>query len=643
MKACCHSEDLNAPPSPFTTLKWLFPGTAFVVGAYLIDWLYPANPAAADLSAALGAILLALPIFAAAIKDILKGFLGMGELVALAVLAAMALGDFRTAGVVAFFMLIALVIETKTAQGAHAAIEGLIKLTPTTARRLLPDGSEETLPASRLAPGDRLRIRPGEAVPADGRILLGQTTLNEASITGESLPRDKASGDDVFAGTHNLTGAIEIEVTRVGQETALGRVRELILAAEQTKLPITRIIDQYMRYYTPVILMIGAVVWFFTDDWNRVIALLVMACPCALILATPTAMVAALSAAARHGILVKNVADLEGASRINAAVFDKTGTLTEGLLGVSRLAPLHGISPSELLHAAASAERFSQHPVAVALRSLAHDTGLELHDPDDMRETSGLGVSARLHGHSILCGRAAWLRQQGIHDPALDHAETTESLGYSTLFIARDQTFIGWIGLEDQIRPEAKAVLQDLKTLDVNHLAIVSGDRRSVTQTVAERIGCPDYAAEYLPGQKVDFIRDIKARGYRVAFIGDGVNDAPALAASDTGIAMGAAGNDIAIHSATIALMNNDLHRIPFLIRLSRAARATVYQNLGVGLVFIIGGITLSGANMLTPIIAAIVHNAGSLIVAFNSARLIRTGESDADPTSLLPAAQVPT
>jgi len=612
--ACC---DHEVAPRLFL---WICIGTAFVVNAYLADWLYKLNAPVGDVSAAIGAIILMLPILRTALRDLRRGEVRMNELVAIAVLAAFVQGDFRTAGVVAFFMLISVVIETRSAEGAHAAIESLIRLTPTNACRLTKTG-EEIVPADQLHAGDRVRILPGDNVPADGKILTGKTTLNEATITGESLPRDKGPQDEVFAGTQNLTGAIEIVVTRVGADTTIGMARELILAAEQTRLPMMRIIDRYIGYYTPAVLMIAGLVWFFTGDWNRVIALLVTACPCALILATPSAMVAALSAAARLGILVKDVADLEAAARLTAFVFDKTGTLTTGQLGVTRLAPATGVQPSELLLAAGSAERFSKHPAALALVALAKEANLTLVEPQDFREEPGQGVVATVSGAKVVSGRATWLQANGITVAEVD----TE--GLSVIFVAQNGRYLGWVGLQDQVRPEAAAALKELGELNIKRLAMVTGDRASVATRVAGEIGCTEFMAECLPQQKVEFVNAVKAAGYHVAVVGDGVNDAPALAAGDTGIAMGAAGSDVAIHSATIALMSNDLRRLPFLVRLSRGARSVIYQNLGVGGLFIVVGLTLSGLGLLNPIVAAMLHNVGSLIVVFNSARLIRAGE----------------
>ena len=607
-------------------LLWVLIGTAFVIGGYLASWVYPENPLAGDLSAAVGAVMLALPILVTAVRDLLEGHVHMDELVAIAVLAALAQGDFRTAGVIAFFMLISVVIETRTAEGAHAAIESLIRLTPTMARRLVGD-REESIPAAELRPGDRIRLLPGENVPADGRILEGRTTLNEATITGESMPAEKGAGEEVFAGTQNLTGAVTVEVTRAGEDTTIGKVRDLILAAERTRLPISRMIDRYVGYYTPIVLSIAAFVWFFTDDWSRVVAVLVVSCPCAIILATPTAMVAALSAAARLGILIKDVADLEAFSRVDAVIFDKTGTLTTGRLGVVRLAPSGGLPPEELLAAAAAAERFSNHPAAKAIVGLAEETGVPRVEPTDAREEPGRGVIATVHGETVVSGRADWLRSNGIADADLDRADARDTADYSVIFVARGGRYLGWIGLQDQARPEAAAALRRLRESGVRRIAMVTGDREAAAARVAREIECPEFQAGCLPARKVDFVAQVRRDRYRVAFVGDGVNDAPALAAADTGIAMGAAGSDVAIHSAKIALMNNDLRRLPFLARLSRRTRAIVLQNLGIGMTFIVGGLLLSGAGRLNPIVAAILHNLGSLIVVFNSGRLIRDGE----------------
>ena len=607
-------------------------GVICVANSFLVEGIFEKGSMVAGLSAMLGAIILGWPIVVTALKDITRGILSINELVAIAVLAAFAsgeskIGGYQTAGIIAFFMLLGELIETRTAAGARASIESLIKLTPTKARRITPQGDEEEVAAKDLAVGDVIRIRPGDNVAADGTILSGQGSFNQANITGESLPVDKKPGDEVFAGTQNLTGVLEVRVTRAGEDTTLGRVRELILAAEKTRLPIMRIIDQYMVYYTPLVLVLGAMVWAFTKDIDRVITVLVIGCPCAFILASPTAMVAALSAAARLGILIKNVGDIELAARINAFVFDKTGTLTTGKLAVSRLAPLGETKPAELLRVAATAEKYSNHPTAKALAQLAAEAGVPLGEPEDFAEAAGRGIKAKVDEAQIIIGRAQWLKDNGIKDDLVKSVDLNETEGFSLVFVARNGQCIGWIGLQDQTRPEAREALAALKQNQVRRIAMVSGDRQPVATRVAREIGCEEVVGECLPQNKVEFVRQMKSRGYRVAVVGDGVNDAPALAAGDMGIAMGAAGSEVAIHSATIALMNNDLRRLPFLLKLSRQTRAVINQNFLFGVCFIIGGWTAGAFGYLNPIIAAILHNAGSLIVVFNSARLVRLGE----------------
>ena len=628
-------------------------GIALVLNAFIVDWLFPEGTTVSSFSAFFGAIILIYPIVVTAIKDLRAGRLSINELVAIAVLAAFASGaigivngqnasingpneslfsasasvGYKTAGLIAFLMLMGELIETRTAEGARQSIESLIKLTPTKARRILKDGSEEEVPASELKIGDVIRIRPGDNVAADGVIVSGQGSLNQATITGESLPADKKAGEEVFAGTQNLTGVLEVRVSRAGEDTTLGRVRELILAAEKTKLPIMKIGDQYMGYYTPLVLLIGILVWAFTHELNRVIAVFLVSCPCAFILATPTAMVAALSAAARLGILIKNVADIELAAQINAFVFDKTGTLTTGQLAVSRLAPIGETKPAELLLLAASAEKFSNHPTAKALAQLAGEAGVPMTDPKDFSEAAGRGVKAQVAGANILVGRAQWLRDNGVDSQFEKSVDLNEAEGWSLIFVARNGQCVGWIGLQDKTRAGAKDALAELKEAGVRRVAMVSGDRQAVATRVAAEIGCEEARGDCLPQNKVEFVHAVKAKGYRVAVVGDGVNDAPALAAGDIGIAMGAAGSEVAIHSATIALMNNDLRRLPFLVQLSRSARAVINQNFAFGVCFIILGLSASAFGFIGPVTAAILHVTGTLFVIFNSARLVRKGE----------------
>jgi Cd2+/Zn2+-exporting ATPase len=608
-------------------LKQTIVGLVFILNSFLMTWFFKDSDPVAGVSGMLGALLLGFPILWTAFKDLRAGALNTNVLVAMAIMALFASQHYRESGIVAFFMLLGQIIEQRTAEGALASVESLIKLTPTKARRI-SHGQEEEVAVHELIVGDLIRVRPGDNVAADGAIVNGQGLINQANITGESLPVDKTIGDEVFAGTVNLTGVLEIRVTHAGQDTTLGRVRDLILAAEKTKLPITRIIDQYMGFYTPLVLLVGALVWAFTHDLNRVVTVFIVSCPCAFVLATPTAIVAALSAAARLGILIKNVSDIELAAKINAFVFDKTGTLTTGKLAVSRLAPLNKTTPAELLRAAASAEKYSNHPTAKALVQLAGETGVPLAEMARFSETAGRGIQADVEGESVVIGRAQWLRDNGVANGFVDSVDLKETEGWSLIFVACNNRCIGWVGLQDQTRAEARESLIELRQAGVRRIAMVSGDRQPVAARVAREIGCEEVLGDCLPQNKVDFVRNMKARGYRVAVVGDGVNDAPALAAGDLGIAMGAAGSEVAIHSATIALMNNDLRRLPFLVRLSRVTRQVINQNFCVGIGFVMGGLVLGTLNYINPVMAAVLHVAGSLLVVFNSFRLVREGEA---------------
>ena len=593
------------------------------------------NQDPSDLLAGIATILLGAPLVWVALKDLWQGHMHMNELVALAVLAAFAKGWYIEAGFIAFFMIISVLIENRTALGAQRDIEALVRITPTKAHKL-DNGQETEVEARDLIPGDIVRVRPGDNIPADGLVVSGSSTVNQANITGESLPADKIEGDEVFGGTINLTGAMDIKVTKAGEDTTLGKVKDMILEAERTKIPLMRMIDRYAGWYTPTVVMIVFIVWFYTSQTNpeaaavAAISMLVIACPCPLILATPTAMVAAISAAARLGVLVKSVTDLEGARNLTAMVFDKTGTLTTGQLEVTRLSPAEGVEPVDLLRTAASAEQRSRHPVARAVFEVARKARLHLTEPSEFHEEAGKGVRASVDGQTTLVGRGNWITQE-LHDEGIrqqvDQAMADpEAEGLSTLFVVHHGRFLGWLGMADNTRPQAAGAMDDLREMGLKRLIIVTGDRESVAKRIAGQMHT-EYRAEVLPHQKLEMVDDLKRRGHRVAVIGDGVNDAPALKAGDISIAMGAAGSDVAIHSASIALMNNNLNRIPFLVRLSRQTSAVIKQNLAIGGGFILLFLIFAGAGAIPPIAAAVLHVVSSLIVVFNSARLVRSGE----------------
>jgi len=602
-------------------------GGVLLINSGIARFFYGPGSDQSLLMAMAAAILLGAPIVWHAVKSIVKKQTHMDELVALAILAAFAMGKYTAAGIIAFFMLLSELIESRTALGARASIESLIKLTPTRANLITTDGGEKEVKVGSLKPADVVRVRPGDNIPADGEVIDGLSSVNEATITGESLPVDKVPGMQVFAGTSNLTGVLDIRVTKAGKDTTLGKVQSLIIQAEQTKIPIMRIIDRYVTWYTPTILMIAAIAWFLTKDINRSITILVISCPCALILATPTAMVAAISASARLGVLIKNVADLEIAGKITALVFDKTGTVTTGRLYVTKLTPAEGVAPAELLSAAASAEQMSKHPAARAIRDVAKEANVPLLPVADFKETPGKGVTARVDSATVVVGRDTFLTENGIDTRNVTDPALHEEQGFSTLYVARASKCIGWIGLQDKTRPEARQAVADLLEAGLRRATMLTGDRDEVANRVAAELGCTDYKAHCLPQDKLAVVERLRKEGHTVAVVGDGINDAPALAAGDLGIAMGAAGSDVAINSASIALMSDDLSRLGFLVRLSRKTRRVITQNLLFGIIFIVLGVAAAAAAWLPAVYAAFLHFLGSLIVVFNSARLVRYGE----------------
>lgn len=562
----------------------------------------------------------------------------MEELVALAIIASFAMGEYLECAVVAFLMLIASLIEHRTAVGGMKMIESIIRLTPTRAMKLADDGTEVEVQAADLVPGDKVVVLPGDNIPGDGRIVDGLSTIDEANITGESLPVEKTPGDDVFGGTINETGRLTIQITRAGEDSTLGKVQNLILQAAKTRPAAVRELSKYAAFYTPVVIMVAAIIFFFSKDLSNSISLLLIACPCAIILAAPTAVVAALSSAARNGVYVKSVAELEVVRRVTAFVFDKTGTITTGQLAVTRMKPVEGFEGADLLKYAVSVEQNSRHPVARAVVAIANKAKVVAGVTDHIEEVAGRGMKASVDGRAVMVGRQSWLQEQGVD---LAAADITEGEGLSLLFVAVDDQYAGWLGMADEPRESAAQAIADLGDLGVKRRVMITGDRQSPAARVAAAVGITDYTAEALPGDKLTLVEDLKRAGHTVAVLGDGVNDGPALAAGHVSIAMGAAGSDVAVNSARIALMNNNLDRLPFLVTLSRRTVAIIRQNLIATMIYILFMLALLAAGVLTPMWAAIGHGISSILIIFNSARLVRVGE-DLDHHELVIAKDKP-
>ncbi|AKJ64806.1 Zinc-transporting ATPase [Kiritimatiella glycovorans] len=582
-----------------------------------------AHPFHADIVAIAAAVVLGLPLVATAMRDLALSRPNLNVMAALGIGAAFAAGEHLTAAAVAFFVQISNMIEDRSASGARRSIEALIRLRPASARRITPSG-EEAVEAAALSVGERIRVRPGELVPGDGIIVAGRSTLNEATITGESLPVEKGEGDSIFAGTVNVTGVLDVEIGRAGQDTTLEQVRSLILEAEATRTPVMRLVDRYAGWYTPLVLILASIVLFFTRDMDRTVAMLVVACPCAILLSGPTAAVAALSAAARLGILIKNIADLEIAGRIKAVVFDKTGTITRGRLHVVGLQPADGVTEDELLRFAAGIEAHSNHPAAQAIVRAAREREIHPADIRNCEEEPGRGVRGVLSGNTVLAGRREFLIDAGVKMASESDEDDRQG---SVVLIAKNGNLLGRVVLEDELRPGASEVVGQLRDEGVSHCVMLTGDRRPVAEAVARHLTFTDVVAELLPGQKMDAVKRLRADEGLVAAVGDGINDAPALAEADLSIAMGAAGSEAAIHAARMALLNNELNRIPFLFHLARRLTSVVRQNLVFSSVYVVGMLALSATGIIHPVVAVLLHTASTFIVIVNSARLVREGE----------------
>lgn len=578
-------------------------------------------------------IIVSVPIFAKVVRQFkLKGIqethFYMDQFVSLAVLACFAVGQYVTATLVALILIVGQILEERSIIGVREAVGSLMKLSRLKTRKLDSEGNEQEVDAESLREGDIVLLRPGETVPADATILEGSSTVDQASITGESIPMEVDKGAEVFAGTTNLTGVLKLQVKNTGQDTVLGRVRQIVEDAENSRAPIMRITDRYARYYTPFILFIALTVFFFTRDINRAISVIIVSIPCAFILSSPAAMVAALACASRLGILVKGSSYFEVATEVDTVVFDKTGTLTTGELKVSSIDCAEGFTDAQILQWAASLESHSNHPLARAIVAEAQLRNVAPAEVSDFEESTGKGVSATLNGQRYQIGRLSWINQPNLQMP--EHWQDGDPL--SQLYLVKGKQLIGRINLSDTVRSDAPAVASDLRALGIDRFVMLTGDRKEVAETLAARIGFTEYRAECLPEDKQNEVRKLREEGHTVLVVGDGINDAPALAEGNVGVAMGALGSDVAIKTANVALMANDLRRLSYFIALSKKTFNTINQNILFGFLFILIFIIVSSLGWVNPVFAAVLHEFSAFFVIFNSARLLRLDESNLIP-----------
>lgn len=550
--------------------------------------------------------------------------------VSFATAAALIIGQYSAAAVVAVLLLLGGMLEEFVSARAGNALDSLAKLLPdrVTVRR---DGEDHVVPLEEVGSNDLVLIRSGERIPVDGSVERGTASVNQGAITGESLPVEKEVGDVVYAGTLNEVGAIEVRASKVGTETTLGQIRRMVEEAQEQKAPIERILNRYAKFYTPAALLLGALVWWWSGDILRAITILIVFCPCVMVLATPTALVASIGNAALRGSLVKKGATVEAMAKVTAVAFDKTGTLTFGQPRLTAIQPLEEVPENEVLRLAAIAEKLSEHPLGRAVVQAASARALSVPDSEEFTVLPGLGVQARIEGSEVVIGRPRLLSGQGIAVDSEVQARTTElaAAGRTVILVARNSQVVGMLVLEDTLRPEASSVITQLKKLGIRTV-LVTGDNTVTAERIAGELGISEIHAEVLPAQKVEIVKRLQTQGFNVAFVGDGVNDGPALATANVGVAMGLGGTDVAIETAEIALLSDDLTKLPHLLSLSRQAMRAIKQNLIFSLSVLAIAVGLAIPGILSPVTGALLHELSSIPVIANSARLIgikeRTG-----------------
>lgn len=544
-------------------------------------------------------------------------------LICIAMFAAIAIGDLFAAGEVVFIMAIGALLEEATTNRAKKGLKKLISLAPTKGRRL-KDGKEEMIPAEEIRQGDLLRILPGETIPVDGTILSGETSVDQSIMTGESLPVDKSVGEEVFCGTINRFGSIDISATKVGENSSLQKLIRMVQDAENKQSPMQRIADRAASWLVPVALLIAVLAYVFSGNIVTAVTVLVVFCPCALVLATPTAIMAAIGQATKHGVIIKSGEALEKMGKVDTIAFDKTGTLTYGRLDVSDIISFEeNISETELLALAASAEARSEHPLGKAIVAHAAAKEVTLTEAEDFKMTAGKGILAEVSGRRLMCGNEKFLTENGasIGQKVQAALERLRTQGKASILVADGRKCIGVIALADVLRPEAKDMVSRLADMDTRTV-LLTGDHQKTADYFAKQVGISGVRAELLPEEKVQNIEKLQKENHTVCMIGDGVNDAPALKTADVSVAMGSMGSDIAVDAAEVALMSDDISKIPYLKRLSNATVRTIKASITLSMCINFVAIVLSLMEVLTPTTGALVHNAGSCFVVLIAALL---------------------
>ncbi len=569
-------------------------------------------------------VLCGLPIILEAVIGLITAFdIKADVLVSLALIASICIGEIFAAGEVAFIMQLGALLEELTVARARAGIEKLVHLTPQTAR-VLRGGKEEMIPAEQVKVGERIRVLPGESIPVDGIILSGQTSINQAVMTGESLPVDKTVGDTVSSGTVNQFGAFEMEASKVGEDSSIQRMIRLVQSADAGKAKIVGLADRWATWIVVIALSAAALTWILTGQIIRAVTILVVFCPCALVLATPTAIMAAIGNATKHGFLVREGDALERLAKAKVIAFDKTGTLTYGTPEVVAVGSiLADWSQEEIYRLTASAEQFSEHPIGKAIVTSYKKSGGVPDAAADFRMIPGRGVCAGIQGRSVLAGNPKLLQEHGVKEVSSPEAEAYIRQGCTVTYVAVDGVFAGFLALSDTLRKESAATITALSELGVQPV-LLTGDHENAAKTIAAKLHIHEVRSNCLPEDKLKYIEEYQNNDMPVCMIGDGVNDAPALKKADIGIAMGGVGSDIAVDAADIALVDDEVKELPHLIALSKRMMTTIKLNMTFSMTLNFVAIALAIIGTLNPVVGALVHNAGSVLVITNSAFLLK-------------------
>ena len=595
-----------------TIISGIFLLIAIIFMIFSIDTPIYLNPAWGTV------IISGIPMLLLAMTRLIREkWISSALLIAIAMVASLLIGEVFAAGEVAWIMALGALLEDWTVERAKKGLKNLIDLTPQTAR--LTNGDE--IPATEVKLGDNIRILPGENIPVDGEIIKGTSSIDQSVMTGESLPIDKTVGDEVFCGTTNMFGAIDIKATSLSKNSSLQKLIDLVKAADEKQAPTQRIADKWATWLVPIALLIAIAVWLFTGNIERGVTVLVVFCPCALILATPTAIMAAIGQATKHGVLIKSGEALEKLGALNTLVFDKTGTLTYGNLVVSDIIPFN-ISENELLSITASCERLSEHPLAKAIVNEAQNENIDINDVENFEMYPGLGVSCEINSSKIHAGNLKFIRGNGINDDNISESlDKLKNEGKAIVIVAKNNAVIGIIGLSDMIREDAPQMinaLHDIKTKTV----LLTGDTNQAANYFASKVGINEVHGNLLPEEKLEWISKFQEKGDNVCMVGDGVNDAPALKTANVSVAMGSMGSDVAIEAADIALLGDEISKIPYLKKLSNSTLFTIKANIIISMTINAVAIICSVLGLLNPVTGAIVHNAGSCLVVLNAALL---------------------